>query len=322
VYTEWARARAHKPWFAMAATTIGGAGLVIFAEGQLSGIGGIAASRLSVHASLLATLLLALSAVLYLAHVLVRDRLIGRAASALAAAGASGVIGASLVRWVEVEWMAPGVLDYASQYEAVTWLAAIAVYIYLCIEDIYQTRLAGGFVLPSVLAALGLAGWLIAVSPAPERTFMALAAAYIGAGTLVSAAVGIGALALIGALGITGLVRSRVAAAVPGSGWRRWPLRGPPAYEWTLRWAMLAGLCAFTLAMMLGAARQFVMRPFAFESSLPALWLDFAVLFLAWWLRRAQRNRLSWYALIAIALAAGIGAFAPRFMALAGGMPA
>jgi len=314
------RARARKPWFAMAATTVGLAGLLIFAEGQLSGVGGVVASRLSVHASLLATLLLALSAVLYLAHALVRDPHVGRAASALAAAGASGVIGASLVRWVEVEWMAPGTLDYAGQYESLTWLAAIAVYLYLCIEDIYETRLAGGFVLPSVVAALGLAAWLIAVSPAPESTFMALATAYIGEGTRVSAVAGIGALTVIGALGIAGLVRPWAAAADPGNAWRQWPLRGPPAYERTLRWAMQVGFCAFTLAVMLGAARQLLTRALEFDPSLPALWLDFAALFLAWRLRRTRRDLLSWGSLFAIALLV-IGLVAPRVMAEVAGMP-
>jgi ABC-type transport system involved in cytochrome c biogenesis permease subunit len=314
------RAPARKPWFAMAATTVGLAGLLIFAEGQLSGVGGVVASRLSVHASLLSTLLLALSAVLYLAHTLVRDPSVGRAASAFAGAGASGVIGASLVRWVEVEWMAPGTLDYAGQYESLTWLAAITVYIYLCIEDIYETRLAGGVVLPSVVAALGLAAWLIAVSPAPETTFMALAAAYIGEGTRVSTMVGIGALGVTGALGIAGLVRPWAVAVGPGSAWRRWPLRGPPAYERTLRRAMLVGFCAFTLAVMLGAARQLVTRAPEFDPSLPALWLDFAALFLAWRLRRARRDLLSWGSLIAIALLV-IGLVAPRVMAQVAGIP-
>lgn len=318
VRAEWVGAR--QPWSAIAATTVGVAGLLIFAEGQLSGIGGIAAMRLSVHASLLATLLLALSAVLYVTHTLVRDRHVGRVASALAAAGASGVVGASLVRWVEVEWMAPGTLDYAGQYELLTWLAAIAVYLYLCIEDIYETRLAGGFVMPSVVAALGLAAWLIAVSPAPESTFMTLAIAYVGAGMRLSVMVGIGALGVIGTLSIAGLVRSWVSAAVPGSTWRRWPLRGPYAYEWALRWAMLVGFCAFTLALMLGVARQFVIRAFEFDASLPALWLGFAVLFLAWRLRHAERDRLSRCALIAIAVADS-GAVAHDIMTAAGGAP-
>ena len=313
-------ARAHKPWFAMAATTVGLAGLLIFVEGQLSGVGGVVAARLSVHASLLSTLLLALSAVIYLAHALVRDPQVGRAASALAAAGASGVIGASIVRWVEVEWMAPGTLDYAGQYESLTWVAAIAVYLYLCIEDIYETRLAGGFVLPSVVAALGLAAWLIAVSPAPEQTFMTLATAYVGEGVWVSTLVGLGALAVIGALGITALARPWAAAGAMGNGWRRWPLRGPPVYERSLRWAMVVGFCAFTLAVMLGAARQVVMRVLEFDPSLPALWLYFAVLFLAWRLRRARRDLLSWGSLLAIALVV-VGLVAPRVIAELAGMP-
>jgi len=300
--------RTRRPWFALVATTIGIAGFLVFGEGQLAGSGGMPVARLSVHASILSTLLLALSAVMYVAHGVAGDSVLGRGASAFAAAGASGVVGASLVRWIEVEWLAPDTLSYAGQYEVLTWIAAIAVYLYLCIEDVYQTRIAGGVVLPSVVAALGLAAWLIATSPAPERTFMELAVVYLQRATQVTMLAVGGALSVIGTLSVARLAAPFV-AGTGGFGQRRHRLSTGPLHDRFLRWAMLAGFCAVTLALMFDAAAHVANRlPLAgFDLGVPALWLDFAVLYVVWQLRRWPRDLVAWWALVAVALA-GAGA--------------
>jgi len=44
-----------------------------------------------------------------------------------------------------------------------------------------------------------------------------------------------------------------------------------------------------------------------FDLGVPALWLDFAVLYVVWQLRRWPRDLVAWWALVAVALA-GAGA--------------
>jgi hypothetical protein len=302
--------RGRRPWFAMAAFTMLFAASFVFVEAWLFGRG-LVTHQLSVHVSLVATLLIVLSAALYVAHAVVRVSGIGVVASNLAAIGASGIIGASLVRWIEVKWLASGTLDYAGHFEALTWLSAAAVYGNLVVEDIYRTRAAGGLVMSTVVAALGLAAWLIVVSPAAETTFVELALAYVKHAADVTTVIGVSAFVAIGAIALVSIANPILAGA-RRRGWRRWPLRGAPVCERALFWAMVGGFCALSLALLFDFVSQLLLRADAsgFDPGLPALWLDFAVLFLAFRIRRWPREVLAQFAIVAVLIGL-IGYIAP-----------
>jgi hypothetical protein len=271
------------PWFAVLTVTLGAAGLAIFFEGARPPVPGPAA-LLSVHASILAGLLLAHSAVLYVFDGLVRSERLGRAASLLAAIGAAALIAASLVRWVEASWLLPGgTLIYAGSHEALTWLAALAAIAYLVIEDFFHSRIAGGLVLPLVAAALGLAAWLVAVSPATDPGFAALLGGYLDRAAHVAATVGFGSFVLIGATAAARRTghRGRARAFIGGTG--RAAEGVVVAGDPVLLGSVGVGLCAVTLALVFDLTRQWIpgvnATPVHYDVALAVLGLDLCLLY-------------------------------------------
>ena len=294
VRTEWGL-----PWFAVAAVTLALSGTVVAVEGGLR-VPDSVETQMSVHASMLAALLLAHSAVLYLTHAFVGSRALGRIASALALAGAAGIVGASLVRFIEVAWLAPqGVLSYASHYEALTWFVALAAFAYLFIEDIYRTRVAGSFVMPAIAAAIGMSAWLMSTAPTTDATFTALMERYVSGAWRLALLVGTGSLAIIG---IVGTIRLLVSVRTQPYGAPRAGVKAGGL----LFFAFVVGVCALTLALVFDGARQLIPRwsapSFEREAGLLAQWLILVSMFAAWRLGRLSGALIAGGSLLALAL--------------------
>ena len=300
VRTEW-----ELPWFAVAAVTLALSGTVVAVEGGLR-VPDSVETQLSVHASMLAALLLAHSAVLYLTHAFVGSRLLGRVASGLALAGAAGIVGASLVRFIEVAWLAPqGVLSYASHYEALTWFVALAAFAYLFIEDICRTRVAGGFVMPAIAGAIGVSAWLMSTAPTTDATFTALMERYVSGAWRCALLAALGSFVIIGAV-------SLVRWLVPALSRPPAPGRSPRNAEALLFPALVVGVCALTLALVFDGARQLIPRwsapSFEREAGLLAQWLILVSMFAAWRLGRLSGALIAGGSLLALALTvAGFG---------------
>jgi hypothetical protein len=287
------------PWLAVAAVTLALSGTVVAVEGALRVPNSIE-TQVSVHASMLAALLLAHSAVLYLTHAFVGWRTLGRVASALALAGAAGVVGASLVRFIEAGWLAPkGVLHYASHYEALTWFVALAAFAYLLIEDVYRTRVAGGFVMPAVAAAMGMAAWLMSAAPTTDVAFTALMERYVSGAWRCALLVATGSFVV---MSIVSLGRWFVSALA------RSPEMGRAARntESLLFPALVVGVCALTLALLFDAARHLIPHwsaPSAQrEAGLLAQWLILVTMIAAWRSGRRSGSLVAGGALLALAL--------------------
>lgn len=293
------------PWFAAAASTVALCSAAVAVEGGFR-IPDSVETQLSVHASILAALLLAHSAVLYLTHAFFRSRALGRIATALALIGAAGIVGASLVRFIEAEWLAPqGALRYASHYEALTWFVALAVFAYLFIEDIYRTRVAGSFVMPVIAAAMGMSAWLMSAAPTTDATFTALMNGYVGGAWRFALLVAMGSLAVIGGVAIA---RASIAHLTSRFGW----VRIAGNVDALLPPTLVVGLCALSLALMFDAARQLIPRWSApsveHEAGVLAVWLIFVAMFAAWRLGRLSRTVVVGGTLLAFASAfAGLG---------------
>lgn len=243
------------PWFAIAALTAGVSGTVVFVEGRQPPFAEVASAP-SVHASIVAALLLAQAAVLYVVDGVARRTRLGRAASLSAAVGAAALIAASLVRWIESEWMtAPGSLRYAGHYEVLTWIAALGVFACLAIEHVYRSRIAGCLIMPLVALVLGACAWLMAGSPTVDPAFGALIERYLAQSLRLATWVGAASFAVAGAIAWSRHVRHRPAQPArrsPGdvNVGARVRLRDAAAF-----WFALAGFCALALALIFDAAR-------------------------------------------------------------------
>lgn len=99
---------------------------------------------------------LAASALLYLVHAWLGAEAVGRAATTLAAAGATGVLAALAAGMLHAGQLAMGLC------EDIALLSAAAVLAYLGIERAYRTRSGGMVVMAAVMAAVLCQIWLIA----------------------------------------------------------------------------------------------------------------------------------------------------------------
>lgn len=229
-------------WRIVAGVIPGIAAAVVLLERWWPAVAAATEVRLSVHVSIIATLFLVASAVIYVAYLLAGSVAVGRLASTATGFGASALIGASLARWVEVHWLSSGDLRYAEEYEALTWIAACTSYAYLCVEAVYKTRVAGALILGCVVGVLGAAGWLIGAAPVPDTAFMPLAHVYVRAAVVCAASAGTGLLGIVSVLSVMALV-----SASPAGHWLR-------AMGRLHHHVALAALCLLTIAVVLDVA--------------------------------------------------------------------
>jgi len=201
-----------------------------------------------------ANLLLAVSTVLYIAHLWFTSATVGRWATGVAVMGVIGVLGGVLTRWFEVHRiLREAQLTSSSLYEVTMLFSAVTVLIYLAMEWAYRNRSAGAFVMPIVMCAVGFELWLVYSGQAsPYVPVPALKSYWMNAHVLANF-VGYGSFAVAAGLGGMYLLRHGAESAGRPD---LFPLRVLPGLcqiDRLIFRAIAVGFPVFTLAMVLGA---------------------------------------------------------------------
>jgi len=248
-------------------------------------------ATLSMHWSVGAAWLLALAAALYLVSRAAWPALLGRSASWLALFGASGLLAASALRAMESAWLLPS-FPFAEQFEVPSWIVAIAVLVYLRVEQAWHSRDSGAMVLLLVLAALWIDLWLMAWTSGMPRTLADVVRTHLGWLWHVGGKLGVVACVFLGAWCLAG--------AAPSLGrWVRDDLR--------LQAAMCTGLAGFTLAL-LSALALLVLPGDHWEAisrflAGAAVWVNFGALYLVWRRWRMVETQFGWGIALALVMA-------------------
>lgn len=279
------------PWRGSAAVMA--TGIVLAAAVQSQRLRGAAQPTItwSMHWSVAASWMLALAAALYLVARASWPAFVGRWASRLALWGAGGLLAASALRALESAWLLPA-QPFAQQFEAPSWIAAVAVLVYLRIEQAWSSRDGGALVLLLVLAALWMDLWLMAWTSVLPATLAGVVRSHLGWLWHVGGKVGVAACVFLGAWCAAGLVPA----------WRR-HLRD----DTRLRLAMCTGLAGFTVALLSALAllvlpgdhREAISR-FAAGA---AVWVNFGALYLVWRRWRMVEPLFGWGIALALAMA-------------------
>ena len=152
--------------------------------------------------------LLALSAALYVAHVLLGLEVAGRWASRLAGAGAlilgldlgSHLLG--LGRFAQMPQHAP-----IDTYDLISVMVPMIVIWYLIVERVIESRSAGAIVMPIVLSLVGAEMWFLAQHAGSRDALLGGYRMYWGQAYLVAHVVGYGAFVVAAAVGVLHLLR-------------------------------------------------------------------------------------------------------------------
>lgn len=257
------------PWRSCAAVSGVAVALAVAAQGQVGQVAPTAATW-SMHWSVAASWTLALAAALYLVARASSPAHVGRWASRLALWGASGLLAASALRAIEFGWLLPA-QAFSRQFEAPSWIAAIAVLVYLRIEQSWASRDGGALVLFLVLAALWMDLWLMAWTAGLPAPLAEVVRGHLGWLWHAGGKLGVAACVFLGAWCMAG--------AVPA-------LRRHVRDATRLRLAMCTGLAGFTLALLASLAllvlpgdhREAIARFVAGA----AVWVNFGALYLLW----------------------------------------
>lgn len=258
------------PW--RSCTAVMAAGIVLAAAVQSQWLRGAARpmSTWSMHWSVAASWMLALATALYLVAHASWPAHVGRWASRLALWGASGLLAASALRALESAWLLPA-QPYVEQFEVPSWIAAIAVLVYLRIEQAWSNRDGGALVLLLVLAALWMDLWLMAWTSGLPHTLADVVRSHLGWLWHVAGKLGVVACVFLGAWWAAG--------AMPA-------LRRFVRDDTRLSLAMCAGLAGFTVALL--AALALLVLPGDHREAISrflagaVVWVNFGALYLVW----------------------------------------
>ncbi|MES2297057.1 MAG: cytochrome c biogenesis protein CcsA [Pseudomonadota bacterium] len=260
------------------------------------------AVTLASQLSACAHVLLVAATVLYVAHLWATARVFGLWASALAMAGACGLVGALLAHARELLGKMPGVAPmFSSLAEVMSLFCALTVIVYLAMEWAYRTRAAGAFVMPVVAAASLLQAWLgnneHALRGHPE-----LLRSYWLAAHALSSYIAYGAFAAAGALGALFLVRAERAAGLVPAG----AAFAPAALERMMQQAVLVGFALFSFAAVSGSVaagaqwERWAWSPK--ESGALLLWINYGAYLYACHARQWRGARAAWWCIAGCAL--------------------
>lgn len=279
------------PWRGSAAVMA--LGIVLAAAVQSQRLRGVAqpTATWSMHWSVAASWMLTLAAALYLVLHASWPEQVGRWASRLALWGACGLLAASALRALESAWLLPA-QPFAQQFEAPSWIAAVAVLVYLRIEQAWASRDGGALVLLLVLAALWMDLWLMAWTSGLPATLADVVRSHLGWLWHVGGKLGVAACVFLGAWWLAGLVPA----------WQR-VVRN----DGRLTLAMCAGLAGFTVALLSALAllvlpgdhREAISRFLAGA----AVWVNFGALYLVWRRWRMVEPLFGWGIVLALAMA-------------------
>jgi hypothetical protein len=192
----------------LAVTLLAGAALASFLPGSSGAQAPIAGFRWVTYANTA----LAGSTAMYAVHLWLRTELVGRAATALAMAGALGVVAA-----VALGILRSGAAGLAL-YEATALFSAAAVVAYLGLERAYRSRSVGIAVMPVVMLAVLCEMWLIVQGLAAQGKPADGLSGYWEAACRFAMCLGYCPLAIAGGLAAVLLARRRgVDAVFPGA---------------------------------------------------------------------------------------------------------
>ena len=279
------------PWRGSAAVMAMGIVLAAAMESQWLRDAARPTATWSMHWSVAASWMLTLAAALYLVAQASWPAYVGRWASRLALWGAGGLLAASALRAMEAAWLLPA-QPFAEQFEAPSWIAAVAVLVYLRIEQAWTSRDGGALVLLLVLAALWMDLWLMAWTSGLPNTLAGVVRSHLGWIWHVGGKLGVAACVFLGAWFVAGLVPA----------WQRFV-----RVDARLRLAMCLGLAGFTVALLSALAllvlpgdhREAISRFLAGA----AVWVNFGALYLVWRRWRMVEKLFGWGIALALVMA-------------------
>lgn len=242
-------------WSGFLVVTFGLAGMAAFFEADRLTQGMPLEQLFSYKLISYANLLLIVSTLLYLAHLKFTTETLGKWATGLATAGASGVIIALLMRWFESYYvLQEGHAPITNLYEVTALFSAITVVIYLAMELTYRSRSAGAFVMPIVVSAVLFEIWLVSTGQGgPGNLVPALKSYWMHAHVLANF-IGYGAFAVAAAMGVMYLIRDRAEKRGVPSSFALQALPDLERIDSLMYKSITVGFPVFTLATILGAA--------------------------------------------------------------------
>jgi cytochrome c-type biogenesis protein CcsB len=292
-------------WVSLLIITLGLTGMTIFAEGHSLSVGTPFDKLLSYKWTTYANLLLAASAIVYIAHLWFSARTVGKWATALATAGLIGMVVGLLVRWFELyQVLQQGHVPIANLYEVTVLFSAITVLIYLIMESVYRNRAAGAFVMPIVLSAVAFETWLVHDGQGnPANLVPALKSYWLDAHVLANF-IGYGAFAVAAAMGVMYLLRAN--AEKRGAGSESLPIRAFPdlrKIDGLVFKSIAIGFPVFTLATVLGAAWAYDAWGGYWswdpkETWALIVWLTYATYFHLRFVKGWSGTRMAWWAIL------------------------
>lgn len=281
------------PWRGCAALSVAVVLLAAMAQGPLALTqkpGAAPMATWSMHWSVAASWTLALAAALYMVARASSPLHVGRWASRLALWGASGLLAASALRALESHWLQTA-LPFAQHFEAPSWVAAIAVLVYLRVEQSWSNRDGGALVLLLVLAALWMDLWLMAWTSDLPGTLAQVVRGHLGWLWHAGGKLGVLACLFLGAWCAAG--------ALP-------VLRRHVRDDARLRLAMCAGLAGFTVALLASLALLVLpgdhREAFARFVAGASVWVNFGALYLVWRRWQMVESQFGWGIVLALAL--------------------
>jgi len=255
-----------------------------------------------------ANLLVFGSGILYVAHIRFTSKAVGRWATGLATAGAVGLMVAFFMRWYEsYQILAVGHVPLSNLYEVMVFFSALTVIVYLMMESVYRIKLAGAFVMPIVVGALGFELWLVAAGHAgPANVVPALESYWLHTHVL-SNFIAYGAFAVAAGAGAIYLLRHRLESRNRMHGALLSRLPELAASERFIYWGIGIGFPLLTLATILGAVWAYEAwgghwswDPKETWSSI--VWLTYAAFLHLRYMKGWSGTRMAWWAVLGFAV--------------------
>lgn len=258
----------------------------------------------SQHLISYANLLLIGSTFLYISHLWITTKAVGRLASWMATIGAMGVTVALLIRWLETTYLHRlGPAPFSSLYEVTALFSAATVVIYLAMEKVYRTRVAGAFVMPIVVGAVLFESWLLSGDQATAGHLTPTLKSYWMHAHTLSNFIGYGAFAVAASLGIMYLFRVRSERSGRTHGFAMRTLPDLQHIDRLMFEAIVLGFSAYTLGMILGVAWSYgesgEFWPWTTKQvAALVVWLIYLFYFCSRTLYQWHGSRMAWLAII------------------------
>jgi len=295
-------------WSALLAIAIAVAAIGIYLEASRLEPGMPVGDLFSFVLTSYANLLVFASGLVYVGHIRFTSVAVGKWATGLATAGAVGLMAAFMIRWYETyQVLSEGRVPLSNLYEVVLFFSALTVIIYLMMESVYRVKLAGAFVMPIVMGAVGFELWLVAGGYAgPANLVPALKSYWLHAHVLTNI-IAYGAFAVAAGAGAMYLVRYRLESRNRKYASLLSRLPDLAASENFIYRGIGIGFPLFTLATILGAVWAYEAWGGYWswdpkETWSLIVWLTYAALLHLRYLKGWAGIRMAWWAVLGFAV--------------------